>query len=283
MSLQKIIKDSRKAKNRSQKELSEGILSIQQLSHFEKNYSSISAEKYYMLLKKLNITINELDYYIEWNDHQDQFRSSLKATAEQRDESKFQKIIDDESILLKKYDNDINKHNLVILYQYRQQLFGHLPHPDFPIQIIYEYLKHSLSWHSYELNLLEDSLVFIPSTVLRTLFENGKSRLSPNIAEANAKKKIANLYFIALEHSLKHNDIDFSEFLLFNFKELLSKNRLLNESTILKFYEGIILIKKDKYTQGFPIASNALEIMQFANDTASYNKYNDYLETMINK
>lgn len=62
MILSNLIKYVRKSKNISQSELSQDILSAQLLSHFENNKSSILAIKYFSLIKRLNITISEIDY-----------------------------------------------------------------------------------------------------------------------------------------------------------------------------------------------------------------------------
>ncbi|MBG9978261.1 Rgg/GadR/MutR family transcriptional regulator [Ruoffia tabacinasalis] len=281
MLLSDLIKESREAKNISQKDLAQDILSPQHLSHFENNYSSILATKYFSLIKKLNITTSEIDYYLEWNNSQNELMSAIQNAISTKNESIIYDLIQNQLSLFTENDNSIHKHNLVILYQNLEKYFGQSSNDEYPMQLISDYLLNSPVWHSYELNLLEAIVHFSSETSLRAFFETGKSRLSSNIDMGKARKKIARLYILAINQSIDQSNVTFTKFLVINFKEFLSKNNLFNEQTVCLFYEGIILIQNDKYTQGMAKASKALEIMKFADDIDAYNKYNEMLNTII--
>lgn len=281
MLLSDLIKESREAKNISQKDLAQDILSPQHLSHFENNYSSILATKYFSLIKKLNITTSEIDYYLEWNNSQNELMSAIQNAISTKNESIIYDLIQNQLSLFTENDNSIHKHNLVILYQNLEKYFGQSSNDEYPMQLISDYLLNSPVWHSYELNLLEAIVHFSSETSLRAFFETGKSRLSSNIDMGKARKKIARLYILAINQSIDQSNVTFTEFLVINFKEFLSENNLFNEQTVCLFYEGIILIQNDKYTQGMAKASKALEIMKFADDIDAYNKYNEILSTIV--
>lgn len=281
MLLSDLIKESREAKNISQKDLAQDILSPQHLSHFENNYSSILATKYFSLIKKLNITTSEIDYYLEWNNSQNELMSAIQNAISTKNESIIYDLIQNQLSLFTENDNSIHKHNLVILYQNLEKYFGQSSNDEYPMQLISDYLLNSPVWHSYELNLLEAIVHFSSETSLRAFFETGKARLSSNIDMGKARKKIAKLYILAINQSIDQSNVTFTKFLVINFKEFLSKNNLFNEQTVCLFYEGIILIQNDKYTQGMAKASNALEIMKFTDDIDAYNKYNEMLNTII--
>ncbi|UQS81776.1 helix-turn-helix domain-containing protein [Bombilactobacillus folatiphilus] len=168
-----LIRKLRKERNMSQAELAEGISSRTALSSFENKHSTISSDILFKYLERLNVTVQEYEFYLNDNVTPEKAYISeyfYNKVTKERDKEIAQRIhnfrakYNDShdfyfcclSIELKLF---LNRRNNKAIYQVDEDK-----------QIIKDYLNHNQNWGHFEIALFSNCLYIFSSDYIRGTF-----------------------------------------------------------------------------------------------------------------
>ncbi|MBM7642306.1 helix-turn-helix domain-containing protein [Streptococcus loxodontisalivarius] len=165
----KIFKEIRLSRNMSLQEVSEGIVSVSQLSRFERGISNITINIFYECLNRMNTSVNEFLLISQnYNLSDDlQFFDNLSKAVDAHNIVKLESIVQ-QCQNLQKDNPKVKKYqlNLIAAKAHYLDLHDHKLLKPTELQFLTDYLFSVDEWGSYELNLFTSCVDFFPADML---------------------------------------------------------------------------------------------------------------------
>lgn len=278
------IKNQRNAKNISQAELAEGIMSITYLSKVERGQSNITTEKLHKILDRLNISLHEFNLYLMSmnGNNQNVFITDYSFARKNNNKFLLRKLFNQESTLYTESNNVRHYHNTIIIAQKLRQL-ENLPFDESESDKINFYLHSLNEWHYYDLTLFSNSLFFLPyeSVLLfsRTIYKKTK-KFGKNMLYQHEMYLI---YINIASNFLRQNYVESAIEVILELEVKLSSTSFYYEINKIKFLKGLCLIKLNNIDEGTKLSEKAINIMYEMNDFTNVRIHQDLLDETLNK
>lgn len=253
----------RKGKHLTLNQLSDNIISPQQLSKFERNIHSISLPVFIELLERMNISVNE---FMVYHNRQTQFSQATflgklqTALAEERvdilEELKLQ-----ENDYYQQDSNIRHLHNINILEQ-NILAFKKQPIDENLSKEISNYLFECENWAFYELCLFNNYLEFLPTSFISALI-NEASDKAKKFHQLQLNKNIeTTIYCNVIYHFLTIDYLDEIPHFLLLAKQNLKRSVYYFDMNHLNYLEGIYQIKIGNLSLGKHKCLKAIKIFE---------------------
>ncbi|MGX7418847.1 Rgg family transcriptional regulator [Carnobacterium gallinarum] len=283
MDIGNTLKRIREAKNFTQKEISEGILSLSFYNKIENGKNSLTVQLFFEILNRLNVDFDEF-FFIHNNytkNIYDNYWYKIYDFYYLSDSIGLEKLIESLALDYQNTKNITLNHLLHLAHIVNCRIKNILP-DEKVIEEICTYLLSIESWTKYEIRLFISIMDVFDFELLLILSRKILSRLrnySKNQEYAHfMNDALINLIIICLE-SGKINDSLY-------FLNLLKSQRLdgkhLYEKNIVNFLEGIYLLSLgDK--KGEEKANKTIEIFEYLEMKDHAKKYKIFLDKMKNE
>lgn len=256
--------DLRKTKKISLGELSHEILSVSMITKFEKGINSLSVEKLFDLLIRMNVTIDE--YYSLVHDvPYHTLHLELEKINQQhllQDPQGLQQLQDSYYASYQAKNLVLYRHLAIVAEVFKNALLKEKTTSS-EIDYLSEYLLKMPDWSKYELLLVQALVVQLPlqfAMTAKNLIINRKSDFTTLPTNAYiAKEILINLISILFEggHYVAATEV-LQQTRVFN-----TDSRDFYVPTLLNYFEGLLLIANGQVNQGTILATQAIDVMTF--------------------
>ncbi|MDG4588543.1 hypothetical protein P8942_01490 [Enterococcus faecium] len=276
-----VIKEFRVGKNMSLLEVSNGVMSISQLSKFERGETEIVFHKMRGLLANLNVTFEELELAVcEYSGND--FKSLLIKIRKYYSETnigRLQALVKQELFLYKETNLVSHKLNAICIKSY----LYNIDKAKFPVKLsekhfISEYLFSIEKWTKYEILLFTNSISIL---TIDTVFSLTKEmiKLTVNYKSVDQYNRVliqslVNVCILGIENQR------FSE--VFFFKKVLSEflldDTFLYEKNVLRFLDGYLEYACSNKKRGMSLMKSAIGVFEMLDSVNLAYNFSNYLK-----
>lgn len=248
MYIGKTIREIRLNKNIQSKELYKDLLSRPAIAKFEKGVSDTSVNKFFTLLERLNITLEEFEVIYNQSENKDLIytRKYIEAFYNRNIENLKEIAARAEEDYNNSYNNKYKHYRSIALLliddlnkgsQYKDE-----------IEVLKNYLMSCDSWGYYEIVLFSNSLSFYPSELIDLVYARAKKSLISYQDLTRYRNEIALTLFNIIEIKLINKELDQAKIYMLELEKI--KNDVIDNmyiQCIIKFFNEIIeMLSGDK-------------------------------------
>ncbi|MDR1568617.1 MAG: hypothetical protein LBS33_08075, partial [Streptococcaceae bacterium] len=275
----------RHAKNLTLKEATEGVVSANFASRWERGLSKITTANLTGLLEKTATTYEELMLIHHHHDISllnQHFFEKVDEYVNVKNLDGLYSLMEQEEQRTNTISTLLKKHRLIILKQRINQM-NKLPFENNKIKIIIDYLQKIDLWGIYELSLYANSIFMLSASSVTKLSTLAQQKGTHYQELSNVTEEICNasantaIYF--LDNNMPNNAISTIHIA----QEFLEKKNLFYEKNRFSFLEGIYLLEINKYEYGLKKIANAIHRLNEMATPETISLYHAYLEKALIK
>ncbi|MGE7090387.1 hypothetical protein ACQKII_02785 [Lysinibacillus sp. NPDC048646] len=247
MNIGESIKEIRIAKKIPSKVLYKDLLSRPAIARFEKGDSDTGTMKFFALLERLNITLEEFEQHLNSRENKDFFYTKEYI------EAFYLKDIDKLNELANMADHDYKRNNLNIKFLHYRAII-HLLIDDIQntklyiseVEILQTYLGTCENWGYYEITLFSNSLNFYSNEFINIVYKRAKKTLLDFQTFKRYRNEVSLMLFNIMEKKISDGDIDGATFYLKELNELkITVIDNMYVQAMIKFFSAIVDIAND--------------------------------------
>ncbi|MFJ8516687.1 helix-turn-helix domain-containing protein [Lysinibacillus xylanilyticus] len=279
-----IFRDIRMDKGYSLKDIADGILSVSFLSKFERGDSDISLSKFYLLLERLNMTLDEFSFIS--NDYNltqvETLMKNVRNAYENNNINLLYKLEQEEIYMWKKYNLSNHRYNSIMIRALAYDLNKQLELNQEDITLLNEYLFKVENWGFYETMLFGNSMsiLSIDSIIIFSKEILIKTQLYSRIRKNKEKliRVLLNTIFYCIESKRPLSALHF----IISVEKILDRHSdLYFEKVKLLYLNGIYKIISGNSNVGIDMSNKAIQIMKALGDINAVNNHEIYLKGKI--
>lgn len=275
-----VFRNLRIDKNYSLKEVAEGILSMSFLSKFERGDSDISLSKFYLLLERLNMTMDEFTFIS--NDYRpiqiEELLRTVRIAYENNNLTLLLKLEQDEVNKWKKYNFLSYKYNSIMIRALAHDLDKKLKMNKKDIELLNNYLFSVENWGFYEIMLFGNSMSILSIESIVALSKEilNKTQLYSTIRKN--KEELVRVLLNTIVYCIESNRLNSAFHFLISAEKILEQSEFYFEKVKLLYLTGIYKIVTGNSASGVPMANTAIQIMNDLKDINVANNHEEYLK-----
>lgn len=269
-------RNMREEKKMSIVEVSDGILSVSQLSKFERGLSEISLSKFIKVLERINVTLSEFELVSNNFESKSLYQmvENLRASYTNRESDVLTKMVESELVKWQTTDNIRYRYNYIMLSIINDELNNVTTTDKSDIARLTDYLFSIEDWTYYELVLFGNSIPAIPIRTVILLCDELLTKTAFFQKNSSHRKMVIHTLLNASIICLLNDEDEDSYRFQTDIANLINSETYLYEKNVLMYCEGLYLLKQNKATEGTKKVNKALAIFK---DLKSYNLANSYL------
>lgn len=277
-----VIREVRKSKALTLKQVAGSELSVAFLSKVERGNSDISLNNFLIVLKTLNISWDEFFYVA----HGYQGGSRLKFI-----ENVKKYILEDnvyglqrlQSIEAKTCNHNSKYHhfNVIII----DLIISQIQHKQFKKEYVTElqtYLLNVENWGIYELTLFNNVMFCFPTSVLRLLLDNATKKTIAYRHLPQYEELLMIIICNNLEITLQQKNIVRAEKIVAQFTEIYRDKRISLSNMKFKFLQGILMMYTGNVDAGKKLVVGVIDACYVLGDDEQANSFEKYLNESTN-
>ncbi len=257
-----VVRDIRKSKNLKSSYVYEGILSRQASCNFEKGLNDTTVKKFFIILERLNISIEEFHIALSKNNtSQFELFGEISKHFYKNDVNGLEKMMFE---MEKKYANNGNVrflHYKIMIHQIINTINNKKHAEDF--DVLRNYLVNCNSWGYYEITLFGNCINFFSQEFIDTVYYRVKKNLNQIQYFNRYTKEFAKILLNIIFLSIKKGDYEHAKKYLVEYNTLIFS--LENDTyykMMRKFYNSLMdVLYRQKNT--FEELENVLNILEF--------------------
>ena len=258
-----LLKKIRLSKNLTLKELASDYLSVSFLSKFERGESDISLSRFFLLLDKLDVSIEEFYGILSQDNptHTEKLLESASKAYYQNDSLSLQKYAGEERRKFELTQDKSFLYNSIMLESFLASV-SNKEVDENKVRELTDYLFSIEQWGKRELIILGNSMSFISTQTLNVLTKEivYRTRLFGN-SDSNQRIRISLLINAAYEF-LRRDELDSAKYYLDLVNDSGIPEVLLYERHELIFVMGSYLIKSGEVAEGRNLIEGCLETLR---------------------
>lgn len=238
------------------------IVSISQLSKFERGESEITISKVFLLLERMNVSFEEFMFiHNEFQSpHFESMIKKLKSFYIQKDFEKLHRLAQDEQLKFENTGQLTYKLNSIMIKAVFSDLTNETVEEE-EIKILTDYLWRVEIWGEYELILFGNSMHVLNIDSVITLSSETMKKSMFFRKMLAYRKDLYGLYFNTIRTCLNCGKIKEAESFLIYLKNEEIHETFIFEKIILRFYEGLMKMHTS-YEVGLKIANKAIHLLR---------------------
>lgn len=278
-----VFRNIRIGKGYSLKEISEGILSLSLLSKFERGESEITISKFYSLLERLNLTLDE--YSLISNDYQplgiEKLLQTIRKAYENNNVNFLLKLQEEQLNKWEKYQLNTYKYNAIMIHALANNLDESLVVDDDDIHLLIDYLFKIENWGLYEIILFGNSMNILPTETIVTLSKEILSKTELYNSIKKNKEELIRVILNAIIICIQDDRISIAHYFIIATEKLIGESVYYFEKVKLLFLKGIYKVRTKDIEMGIYMAKKAIAIMvELGDENIAYN-HEEYLNDII--
>lgn len=256
-------------------EASKGILSLGQLSKFERGLNEITVSKFVKLLNRINVTLEEFDLLCNdfENSNLQQLVKDIRKSYTNRDTEELLRLSNDEFSKWKTTRNINNRYNYIMISIMNDELNERKTIKDDDVQILIDYLGSIDDWTYYEMVLFGNSISAIPINTVIIWSEKLSHKTTFFQSNNKHRKIIIHILLNANLTCLLNDKVEKSHQFQQEIDNLINSETYLYEKNLLMYSEGLYLLKLNNIDEGTKKVTKALD---FCRELKSYKLVDSY-------
>lgn len=239
--LGKIFKLIRESKGLSQKEVAGDVISLAQLSRFERGVSGLNVDSFYLCLRNMSVPLDEFQYvYHNYTQDRDvRFSTELSEAYLEKNIIKLRKILQDCQELIEK--NPINhfyKLNKIVVEAVIFYLDQEATVPQKDIKYLMDYLFSVEEWGRYELWLYTNSIGLMTLSSLETFTSEMVKRTQFYKGLPENRKRILQMLLNVVGTCLDKGHTQAAFKFLHQVEQFRNTETDIYETVLFKYYKG---------------------------------------------
>ena len=279
-----IFRDIRMDKGYSLKDIADGILSVSFLSKFERGDSDISLSKFYLLLERLNITLDEFSFISnDYNPTQvEALMKNVRNAYENNNINLLYKLEQEEIYKWKKYNFSSHRYNSIMIRALAYDLNKQLELNEEDITLLNEYLFKVENWGFYEIMLFGNSMSILPIESIITFSKEilNKTQLYSRVKKN--KEKLIRVLLNTIVYCIESNRLSSALHFIISTEKILERHSdLYFEKVKLLYLSGIYKVISGNSDVGIVMSNKAIKIMDALGDINAVNNHEIHLKKKI--
>lgn len=279
----KTLKKIRMDKGMTQGEVAEGIISHSFYAKIEKNESSLTVDRFFDILKKFNMNMDEFSYIhdgFKQNIKTDMFTKLQKYYYSENGTENIQKLREQSLKLYENNNDGFYQRFSIIAYCLIQRNLKKDINP-VKVEPLKKYLFDIERWYRYDISLFISTMdIFDLETILVL-----SDKVIKNIGEYKDFSAYENEILLALINLVfvcySNKKIDEGDFYLILLKKRQKNPKFLYERNVILFLEGISEILHGDIEAGKITSTKAIDIFETLNMVNFSQKYKEYLKEIL--
>ncbi len=255
----------RKSKGLSQKEVAEGVISVSQLSRFERGLSDVTADVLYICLQNMNVTMDEFQcvYHDFAPTQKTFFQDEISKAYLEQNIFKLEDILENcETLEKTSPDRKLYKLNTLVVKAILSQCTNQERLSKKDIQFLIDYLFSVEEWGRYELWLFTNSASIMTISLLET-FASEMVKRTQFYQDIPENRKLMIQMLLSVISICIDNEHFSAAFKLLNYADKFKKTEMdLFESNVIKYCKGYYLFKMGN-PDGLETMKKCADIMLF--------------------
>lgn len=280
-----VFRNIRISKQLSLKDVADGVVSLSLLSKFERGECDITLSKFYMLLKKINITLEEYSYMV--NDYQPQNLGKLidmvRVAYENNNVKYLEVLVEQEVENWKEKGIHFNKLNAIMIKAVLKDLDNNYKIDINDITYLTEYLFKIEEWGLYEITLFGNSMsIFNLNTIIsfsKELINKTSIYKGVNSTIKAATQVLINSVILCLQYDRINEVAKLIKYL----DEIIMNQDFYYERIKTLYLKGVYYIKKENVEEGKRLAYMAIEIMDKLDEKKLAINHREHLNEILSK
>lgn len=274
------IKNLRKSKELTLKELSQDLMSISFLSKFERNETEITFSYLLELLNRLNIGFDEFMNITEYNSSYKELLKELNLAYSNNNILALKYLYNKELELYKKNNMHFHYLNSImmksIIYNIDQS-FGKIDIKE--AEALSEFLMGVDYFGDYEISIFGNSLICLEySTILLILTEIQKKIDASYMLADELRLKLIHIALNIITISFEQGKIEDMKYVLGFTAKLIGKRQLYFEINKLNYLKGIFEYSYGNKEKGRELLETSIKVMDFLGDKIGKQNHLMYLK-----
>ena len=276
-----LIKSLRECKGLTQKELSNGIMSISQLSKYERGETDTTDKNFFRLLKRMNISFSEFEVlYRKEVDTYQNFLDKFRSVIVKKEVSLLNELYMEELELENETGNYCHYHNQLLIKFHINKLLN-IENDKRDIKKIVDYLYSVEDWGRYELMIFGNFSIFFSSERINEfvsridkksyLFSNSKSFL----------EQIGRIMLNVIRKDLEEEQYRLASILIDKLEKMLKDTPLFYERLKVNYYKGILMIKNGNVNLGKAKVEQVIDFLIFIGEVERAHDYKKYAKMFL--
>lgn len=274
-----IFRNIRLDRNYSLSEVSEGILSASFLSKFERGDSDISLSKFYLLLERLNVTMEEFSFIS--NDYKPtQIEVLMRNVRVAYENNNLKLLIKFEQVeleKLKKYNFKSYKYNAIMIRALAHDLDKDIEIKNTDIKSLNNYLFNIENWGLYEIMLFGNSMSILSIDSIITFSKEILNKTQMYSSIRKNKEHLIRVLLNTIIYCIDLNKVTSASYFINSAEKIIEQSDFYFEKIKLLYLTGIYKIIIGNDAVGVQICKNAIQIMYDLNDINAANNHEEYL------
>ncbi|WP_342558128.1 helix-turn-helix domain-containing protein [Metasolibacillus sp. FSL K6-0083] len=275
-----IFRNLRLDRNYSLSEVSEGILSPSFLSKFERGDSDISLSKFYLLLERLNITMDEFLFIS--NDYRptqmEVLMRNVRVAYENNNLTLLLKLEQVEIEKLKKYNFKSYEYNAIMIRALAHNLDKKVEMKNTDIESLNNYLFSIENWGLYELMLFGNSMSILSIDSIITFSKEILNKTQMYRSIKKNKEHLVRVLLNIIVSCIELNRTTSISYFITSAEKIIERSDLYFEKIKLLYLTGIYKIIIGNSPLGVSMCKKAIQIMYDLNDINTANNHEEYLK-----
>lgn len=280
-----VFRNIRISKQLSLKEVADGVVSVSLLSKFERGDCDITLAKFYMLLKKLNITLEEYSYMV--NDYQprnvDKLIDMVRVAYENNNIKFLESLVEQEVKNWGEKGIYFNKLNAIMIQAVLKDLDNNYKVDIDDISYLAEYLFKIEEWGLYEITLFGNSMSIFNLDTIITFSKELVNKTSIYKGLNSTIKAASQVLINSIILCLQNDRINEVTKLIKYLDEIIMNQDFYYERVKTLYLKGIYYIKKGNVEEGKRSAYMAIEIMDRLNEKKLAINHQEHLNEILSK
>lgn len=287
-----IFKKLRTDKKYSLKKVSEGILSISLLSKFERGDSEITISKFFLLLKRLNISLEEFGFILNGYKEAD-IHINMKEINQAYLNNNISFLIHLENQALENWEKTNNiayKLSSIMIKSIAYDLDKNILLTQKDIDFFVDYLFKIDNWNLFEIILFGNSMHILKKETAIILSKEMLKKTFLYLDNKKVKEELLRVIINTIIFCLEKKELDSVPLFIMSVEKILEDNTTYYfEKTKLHYLKGIYNLLTNNTENGKKMCEEALSVMKLLDKKSlSYNHehyMNEIIEfsNMINK
>ena len=274
--LGQVFKNLRTNRHISLKQAADDVVSVSQLSRFERGESDLSVGKFLTALGNMKIEVREFMDAVNNYRHTEQIRfmHALIPLEYARDIEGFRQLRMEEDEKFRKHPEIYHYHlNSILLQGFICKCDPSIPFPKEYVDQVTDYLFTTEDWNIYELILIGNLYLFIDIPLLHRMGQEILKR-QDYYCEIGSQKNIVTLTLLNIWETCLHRDqLVVAAFYMERIRPLLDDETDLYKRTIYLFLSGLQHYKDGSVSSGTDEMQKAIRIFEWAGSGNLANNY----------
>lgn len=267
-------------KRMSMGDVSKEILSVAQLSKFERGLSDITLNKFVKVLERIHVTLQEFEVFSNNFDREylHLIIDKIRILYSNRDTIELEKIMLNELQEWENTKHKYHKYNYVMISIMFDELNDCKKTVQSDIEELIDYLFSIGSWTYYEYIIFGNIISILPIETIIVFINEALENTEFYDTDHRHRKLMIHIIINATIRCLLAEQFSNAAIFLKKMEILINSETYIYEKTLFMYTLGVYLVKTDKRKEGIILIKKAFQILELSQSYSLIESYTSYLK-----